>query len=103
MDYAKEFASCQYEDLSQAIQETTGSSSNLLFDTVAKEVGELDEATFVDSVSRNLARGRFLILIVGDGIREGVENISNFLQKHAGLDFTFGLVELGLYKMQISP
>ncbi len=99
LDYAKEFASWQYEDLSQAIQDTTGASGNVLFDVVAREVKELHEATFVDSVSKNLSRGRFLILIVGDGIQEGVENISNFLQKHAGLDFTFGLVELGFFKV----
>lgn len=99
LDYAKEFANWSYEDLSTAINETIQEKGNFLFETVAKENPELDEATFVDAVSRNLARGRFLILIVGDGIREGVENISNFLQKHAGLDFTFGLVELGLYKV----
>jgi len=99
LDYAKEFSNWKYEDLSKAIRETTGLSGNVLYDTVAKEIEELDETTFVDSVSRNLARGRFLILIVGDGIREGVENISNFLQMHAGLDFTFGLVELGIFKI----
>lgn len=99
LDYAKEFAGWQYEDLAGAIQETTGVSGNHLFDTVAQQVEDLDEADFVDSVSKNLSRGRFLILIVGDGIREGVENISNFLQKHAGLDFTFGLVELGVFKI----
>ncbi len=99
LDYAKEFAGWQYEDLASAIQETIGKSGNHLFDTVAEQVEDLDEADFVDAVSRNLSRGRFLILIVGDGIREGVENISNFLQKHAGLDFTFGLVELGVFKI----
>ncbi len=99
LDYAKEFASWQYEDLAQAIKETTNSGGNMLYDSVASDIDGLDEATFVDSVSKNLRRGRFLILIVGDGIREGVENISNFLQKHAGLDFTFGLVELGLFKI----
>jgi hypothetical protein len=99
LDYAKEFSNWKYEDLSKAIRETTGMPGNVLYETVAKEIEELEESTFVDSVSRNLARGRFLILIVGDGIREGVENISNFLQMHAGLDFTFGLVELGVYKI----
>jgi len=99
LDYAKEFANWSYEDLSTAIRETIKEKGNFLYDVVAKENPDLDEAEFVDSVSRNLSRGRFLILIVGDGIREGVENISNFLQKHAGLDFTFGLVELGFFKV----
>jgi len=99
LDYAKEFANWSYEDLSKAINDTLKVKGNFLFESVAKENPDINESTFVDSVSRNLKRGRFLLLIVGDGIREGVENISNFLQKHAGLDFTFGLVELGFYKI----
>lgn len=99
LDYAKEFSNWHYEDLNKAIQETTKEEGNILYDRVSKEIAELDESRFVDSVSRNLTKGRFLILIVGDGIREGVENISNFLQKHSGLDFTFGLVELGFFKI----
>jgi hypothetical protein len=46
--------------------------------------GEIDEASFHDAVSRNLKRGRFLILIVDDGIREGVEGMTEFLQQYAG-------------------
>ena len=99
LDYAKEFAQWSYEDLTNFIQKATGKKGNVLFDTVADIVEETDESIFVDSVTRNLKRGRFLVLIVGDGIREGVQNISNFLQRHAGLDFTFGLVELGIYKI----
>lgn len=99
LDYAKEFAKWSYEDLTSAVKKTTGKKGNVLFDAVADIVEELDEIIFVDSVTRNLKRGRFLVLIVGDGIREGVENISNFLQKHAGLDFTFGLVELSVFKI----
>ena len=33
----------------------------------------LVEADFVDDVTRNLNEGRFLLMVVGDGIREGVE------------------------------
>jgi hypothetical protein len=36
-------------------------------------------------------------LIVGDGIREGVEAIAEYLQTHAGLHFTLGLVELPIF------
>ena len=81
-----------------AVRSATGQTGNVLYETVQKEIEELDEARFVDAVSRNLKRGRFLLLIVGDGIREGVENIANFLQRHAGMDFTFGLVELAFYR-----
>jgi hypothetical protein len=50
-------------------------------------------------VSRNLEYGRFLLLIAGDGIREGVENLTDFLDRLGRLEFTFGLVELALYRL----
>ncbi|MDR6412254.1 UNVERIFIED_ORG: hypothetical protein ABIC62_005670 [Burkholderia sp. 1595] len=59
----------------------------------------VDEIQFNDALTRNLRRGRFLLLIVGDGIREGVEAIAEYLQAHAGLHFSLGLVELPIYVM----
>jgi hypothetical protein len=92
LDYAKEFSRWSYEDLNEAISRRNG-KGNSLFQIICGINSEIEESEFVDSVSRNLKSGKFLLLIVGDGIREGVENISNFLQKHASLNFTFALVE----------
>jgi hypothetical protein len=58
---------------------------------------EVDERQFNDALSANLRRGRFLLLIIGDGIREGVKAIAEYLQLHAGLHFSLGLVELPIY------
>lgn len=52
----------------------------------------------MDAVSRNLRRGRFLLLIVGDGIQEGVETMADFLQQHAGMHFTLALVEMAIFR-----
>ena len=52
----------------------------------------------MDNVSRHLRRGEFLLLIIGDGIREGVENIVHFVQSHSGLHFNLALVEAALYR-----
>jgi hypothetical protein len=60
---------------------------------------KVDETAFDDALSVNLRRGRFLLLLVGDGIREGVEAIAAYLQAHAGLHFSLGLVELPIYLM----
>ena len=60
---------------------------------------ELNEREFVDRVSRNLRLGRFVLLIVGDGIREGVEQMADFLNQTPRLRFTLGLVEMGLYAL----
>jgi hypothetical protein len=40
-----------------------------------------------------------LLLILGDGVREDVEAIASYLQAHAGLHFTFGLVEFPIYRL----
>ena len=58
----------------------------------------LNEMDFVDSVSRNLRLGKFLLIIAGDGIREGAKEISEFLNKSASLNFTMAIVEMPIYQ-----
>ncbi|GEP01060.1 hypothetical protein GCM10007887_31810 [Methylobacterium haplocladii] len=60
---------------------------------------DLDQAAFVDNVTRNLAQGRVLLLVLGDGIREGVEAIASYIQGTTGLHFTFGLVEMQIFEV----
>ncbi|MBP1714168.1 MAG: exonuclease [Deltaproteobacteria bacterium] len=102
LDYAKELGSWSYEDLqrevSRALRTQEGQPRNL-FEIVACKYPELSEASFIDSISRNLKRGEFLLLIVGDGIREGVAAIAEFLENHGTLHFTFGLVEMAIFKV----
>ena len=52
----------------------------------------------MDNVTRHLSRGEFLLLIVGDGIREGAEKIVDFVQRHSGLRCSLALVEAALYR-----
>ena len=44
-----------------------------MLDMVKAVDSNVDEKQFNDALTANLRRGRFLLLIVGDGIREGVE------------------------------
>lgn len=97
IDYAKELARWTVSDLQREVSTSLGRSGNVLIDLLAEAGHEVDESDFSDAVTANLQRGRFLLLIVGDGIREGVEAISEYLQGNAGLHFTFGLVELPIY------
>jgi hypothetical protein len=107
IDYAKDLSALTYEQLDQAISQAEapdgagGHPKASLYETVASVAGreETNEAQFIDAVSRNLERGRFLLLIIGDGIQSGTENISAFLQQHAGIHFTLGLVELAIFEM----
>jgi len=70
-----------------------------MLDLVRAVDPSVDEIAFNDALSLNLRRGRFLLLIVGDGIREGVEAIAEYLQRHAGLHFSMGLVEMPIFSL----
>ncbi len=95
LDYAKELAHWGYADLEAAISQRLGRpGQNILFRIAASAHPDLDEASFVDAVSQNLSEGRFLLLIAGDGIRRETEAIAEYIQDHAALRFTLGLVEL---------
>ena len=101
LDYAKEISRWSYEELNDAVRRAAKrpKSTNALFDLVQEQNDTIDELTFVDDVTRNLENGRFLLLVVGDGIREGVERIADYLKQSAGIRFTFGLVELAIFDM----
>ena len=98
LDYAKELASWSYEDLQREISKARNETGNVLHELVERSYPRTDEATFVDNVSRHLRRGEFLLLIIGDGIREDVENIVDFVQRHSGLHFNLALIEAALYR-----
>ncbi len=98
LDYAKELASWRYEDLQREVSKCLNTAGNALYDRVCAIHPDVDEAQFVDNVDRHLQRGEFLLLIVGDGIREGVETIVDFVQRHGGLHFNLALVEAALYR-----
>jgi hypothetical protein len=102
IEYAKDVSKWNYQQLSEAISRSTPPAGVKQSLPLYERIGtpdKLDEALFVDSVSRNLRRGRALLLIVGDGIRENVESMTEFLQQHVGLHFTLALVELAVFEM----
>lgn len=99
LDYAKELTRWSSSDLQREVSRRLKCDDNPLLDLMRAADPLLDEVQFNDAVTANLRRGRFLLLIVGDGIREGVETIAEYLQAHAGLHFSLGLVEMPIYMM----
>lgn len=103
IDYAKDLQSLNYEGLEAAIRKACHAPNFSLYAHVCSAIGEddalSDEALFVDAVSRNLRRGHYLLAVVGDGITEGVEGLTEFLQQHAGLHFALVLVQLSIHKL----
>lgn len=98
LDYARAIQGWHFDDLEAAVRKATKRPEALLYDLVRAET-DLDEAEFADAVERNLRVGRILLLIVGEGIQEGVEALTEFLQLHAGLHVGVALVELSLWKL----
>lgn len=99
LDYAKELARFTVSDLQREVGKRLGSGPSALLDLVRAADPSVDEVEFNDNLTANLQRGRFLLLLVGDGIRERVEAIAEYLQGHAGLHFSLGLVELPIYEL----
>lgn len=99
IDYAKELNKWDYEDLQREVSKQTRRKGNALYDIVKSHWPEADEAAFVDGVSRSLKKSDFLLLIIGDGIQEGIENIADFMNNVARLQFTLGLLEVAIFKL----
>jgi hypothetical protein len=99
LDYAKELSRWSSSDLQREVNRRLKRDGNPLFEMVRAVEPKVDEIQFNDALTANLRRGRFLLLIVDDGIREGVEAIAEYLHAHAGLHFSLGLVELPIYVM----
>ena len=103
IDYAKELTNWNFTKLNDGVK-----NSSQLYNNNSKGIIELindfekieenEEYKIIDNIERNLKRGRFLLLIVGDGIRESVEEMVDFLSNTPQIQFTLGLIELQFYK-----
>lgn len=97
LDYARAISGWHYPDLEAAISKAQRRAGGGLWEIV-KDQTQLDEGQFADSVERRLRHGRFLILVIGDGIQEGVEQLTDYLQLHAGLHASLALVDLSIWR-----
>jgi hypothetical protein len=103
MEYAAAVFRMGYDELDAAVTKArvaNGRTPASIFELVVGQRPEVDQAEFHDAVSRNLARGRAIIAVVGDGIREEMLSLANLVQGHAGHRFTFALVELAVYQVR---
>lgn len=103
IDYAKDIQRLSYSQLEAAVRSARKDPSFRLYDHVMRGVNttepSFDEPRFVDAVTRNLRRGRCLLIVAGDGIKEGAESMTEFLQQHAGMHFALGIVQLAIYEV----
>jgi hypothetical protein len=65
---------------------------------LVKDQSDLHEHQFVDAIERRLRFGRLMLLVISDGIHEGVEALASFLQLHAGVHAGLALLDLSIWE-----
>lgn len=103
IDYAKELQKWDCSKLNAVASDytyrKTGQAYRII-DLMAKS-GYLclsDEAQLNDSINRNLQSASFLLMIVGDGIRTGVQQLADFLNNNVSMSFNLALAEMEVYQ-----
>lgn len=104
IEYAKEVSTWTFDELDRKVKDYYRSTANKSMGVIDAlrtivEIQEEDESNLIDAIMRNIQRGRFLLLVVGDGIRESTEELAEFLSQTPQLHFTLALVELQIYQM----
>ena len=97
LDYASALASLSYDEFEKMVLRAADEAASL-YALVEEHPETLAEADFIDAVARNLRRGRMIVLVAGDGMREETERLAGLLQSRVGLQFTFALVELAAWR-----
>ncbi len=104
IDYAKEVSKWSFKQLEDQVRNYNQKYRNAnlgIVETLEQELGEeVDETSIIEAISQNIQRGRFLLLIVGDGIHKSVEDMVEFLVQTPQLQFTLALVELQIYEFE---
>ena len=98
VDYATAMSKWSYEAFRDAVKRT-GVRQDDPIRAAVEDDPDFDPGAFHDAVSRNLSRGRFLLIIAGDGIQEGVEHLADSLSRSPHLGFTLALVELAVFSV----
>lgn len=102
LDYAKDIAQWNYQEFEKACLKARNNHETSLYEIMQTYFPDLSEHEFIDRVQENLRRGRFLLLIIGDGIRENMEDLTDYLQKNNRLNFALALIEIPVYKNPIN-
>lgn len=111
IDYASALSGWTYQDLRNAVRlqrrfdaaastlpgVPNGEGEDPILPRV-RDQPDFDEACFIDAVTKNLAEGNLLLLVAGDGIHRGVEQLADTLAAAPSLGFTFALLEIALFK-----
>lgn len=97
LDYARALKRWSYSDLQRQVSARIGAAGNIPFERVRAVHPDVVEQDFIDATARSLRSGRFMMIILGDGIREDVESIAELINRNAAAAFQLAVVEAALY------
>ncbi|BAC46137.1 blr0872 [Bradyrhizobium diazoefficiens USDA 110] len=97
LDYARAVTGWHFEDLQNAARNARKDQAFSLWNLV-REQTDLQEEQFCDAIERRLRFGRIMLLIISDGIHEGVEALASYLQLHAGVHASLALLDLSIWE-----
>lgn len=98
LDYAKDLAMWDYSKFEEECLRARKEKDKSLFEIIQEYYPEIEEAVFVDNVQRNLQKGRFLLAVIGDGIRGNMEDLASYVHRNGNLNFTLALIEIPVFK-----
>ena len=87
-----------FGDLTSGVKRRLGGSTgpNPIFSTARQKWPDIEEAAFVDAISRSLQLGDFQLIVAGDGIRSDMHTIAEHLGSQVA-----GLAQLALLEIQL--
>lgn len=105
VDYAKDVSKWSFDDLDTKVKTYFKTAQNRkigIIDAIREhnEVEDEEESELIDAITKHMRNGHFLLFIVGDGIRESVEDMTDYLSQTPQLHFTLALVELKVFEME---
>jgi hypothetical protein len=105
IDYGSSISKWGYSKLNNAVREYTKRFEKVemnLTDWIEQQGGPIENGRdfFEETVAKNLRLGRFLIVIVGDRIRQSVIEMVSYVNKYPHLATDIVLVELNCYHWQ---
>ena len=102
IDYGSSISKWDYSKLNEAVRNYTRRFEDIemdLTDWVERQRGPIEYGRdyFEETVAKNLRLGRFLIVIVGDRIRQSLVEMVSYVNKYPHLATDIALVELNCY------
>ena len=103
LEYAKSVKNWTYDDVNNAYKKYHKTKTDLFNAMVAAGYKDKDDdVEFIDVLTKNIHKARFLLMIVGDGIRENVEELLEHTNNMTDMHHNIALCELEIYKMGTS-